>query len=430
MKKNSKTICKKSKCEDPCSMKTFLIHGKFKTKKWDYNYHIIPPISSSSAFRLISTERGAKGFEKFLEGGPGLSKIFPIYIYDRLDEPTRGMLEETLAHAEQGEVAVCFGSGMGAISAALGITVKSGDEILCHRTLYGCTFSLFTNWYPKYNIKVKFIDMTKLENVKRNLNKNTKIIYFESPANPTLELIDIEEISKIAKSSKYKPYVIVDNTFATPYCQRPLTLGVDIVAHSLTKGIGGFGTDMGGVVVTSKKFWHGLLLYRKDFGGVLPPKAAWPILVYGLSSLNLRMKEQQKTALEVASFLESHPKVKKVIYPGLSSFSQIELAKKQMLNYEGEFSPGIMLYYTLIRNGKTTRKFLDYIARNAYSITLAVSLGQIRTLIESPSSMTHSALPASEQKKFGLDESGIRMSIGLEDPKDLIRDLDSALKIV
>lgn len=430
MKQNSKEICKKAKCEDPCSMKTFLIHGKFKSKKWDYNHHIIPPISSSPAFRLSTAERGAKGFYEFTDGHFDHSAISQIYIYDRLDEPTRGMLEESLAHAEQGEIAVCFGSGMGAVSAALGITVKSGDEILCHRALYGCTFSLLTKWYPRYNIKVKFVDMTKLNNVKRNLSKNTKVIYFETPVNPTLQLIDIEGVSKIAKAHKSKPHIVVDNTFATPYCQRPLTLGADIVLHSLTKGIGGFGTDMGGVIITRKKFWHQLLMYRKDFGGVLSPKSAWPILVYGLSSLNLRVKEQEKTAMQIATFLETHPKVKKVTYPGLASFPQIELAKKQMYNYEGEFSPGIMVYFALDCDVKTTRKFLDYVAKNSYAITLAVSLGQMRTLIESPSSMTHSAIPASEQKKGGFDESGVRMAIGLEDPKDIIADLDSALRII
>jgi cystathionine beta-lyase/cystathionine gamma-synthase len=415
-----------------CSMRTFLIHGKFKTKKWDYNHHIVPPLSSSSAYRLISTARGKKGFEKFLLGKFD-ENLLPIYIYDRLDEPTRGMLEEILAKAEEGEYAVTFSSGMAAISAACGIFINQNDEILAHKTLYGCTYSLFTNWYPKYNVKVRFVDMTNIENVRNNMSKNTKIIYFETPANPTLEVIDISSIVSFVKEwnkkNKTNTVVIVDNTFATPFCQRPISLGVDVVVVSLTKGISGFGTDIGGAVITRKEFIPSLFLYRKDFGGALSPKVAWHILVYGLSSLPIRIKEQMKSAYKIAKFLENHKKVEYVSYPGLDSFPQKKIAEKQMRDYNGEFAPGTMIYFTL-KDGRKAGKFLDYIAKNSYAITLAVSLGQIRTLIESPALMTHSSISSQEQKSVGISEAGIRISVGLEDVEDIIKDLDSAFNAI
>jgi cystathionine beta-lyase/cystathionine gamma-synthase len=229
--------------------------------------------------------------------------------------------------------------------------------------------------------------------------------------------------------------IVVDNTFATPYCQRPIALGADFSVHSLTKDIGGFGTDMGGAVIGPQKFYSQLMLYRKDFGGVLSPKNAWNILVYGLPTLSTRMINQQKTAHKVARFLQEHPKVARVVYPGLESHPQFELAKRQMINYEGKFSPGAMIYFVL-KGGATGsasargEKFIDYVADHAYSITLAVSLGQIKTLIESPYSMTHSALPEEEKRKLGMEPGGIRLAVGLEDWHDLIEDLREALEQV
>jgi methionine-gamma-lyase len=431
---------KKKSLKRKYAMETRLIQGQAYTKKWDYNHHVVPPISSSSAFRLDSTQRGAKGFVEFGHADEDLSVFSraPIYIYDRLGEPNKDILEENLATAEKGETAVTFSSGMAAISGVLGILTGSGDEIVAHRMLYGCTYSLLKNWFPRYRIAVHWVDFLQPEGVRRRFTPRTKVVYFESPVNPSMEVIDIKRIVEIVRdenrdrSPRQKISVVIDNTFATPFCQRPIEFGVDFVVHSLTKGICGFGTDMGGAVITSRKHYDHLLQYRKDFGGVLAPKSAWPILVYGLPSLPTRMKRQQETALKVATFLASHRHVEAVHYPGLNSFPFYPLARKQMRDYEGNFAPGSLLYFTLQGRDPQTRRrkaerVINFLAAKAYSITLAVSLGNIRTLVEHPSSMTHSTIPLEKQLRRGVDPGGIRLSFGLEDARDIIGDLSAAL---
>lgn len=431
---------RKKASENSYTVETRLVHGKAFTKKWDYSHHVVPPISSSSAFRLDSTQRGAKGFIEFAHNDKDLTVFSraPIYVYDRLGEPNKDILEENLATAENGEAAVTFSTGMAAISAVFGILVGSGDEIVAHTMLYGCTYSLLKNWLPRYGIHVHWVNFMHPENFRKKLTPRTKVVYFESPVNPSLEVIDIERIVGVVceenkkRSVHNKIYVAIDNTFATPFCQRPLELGVDFVIHSLTKGISGFGTDMGGAVITSRKYYDHLLQYRKDFGGVLSTKSAWPILVYGLPSMSLRMKRQQTTALEVAKFLRTDRHVGEVRYPGLDTFPFYSLAKKQMRDYEGNFAPGSLVYFILKGKNLETRKhkaerMMNWIAKNAYTITLAVSLGNIRTLIEHPSSMTHSAMPLEKQIQNGVDPGGIRLSIGLEDADDVLRDLSSGL---
>ncbi|MBI5476447.1 MAG: aminotransferase class I/II-fold pyridoxal phosphate-dependent enzyme [Ignavibacteriales bacterium] len=422
------------------SIESTLIHGKNVTKKWDFSHHVVPPISSSCTFRLESTKRGALGFAEFAHHNDenAISARAPIYIYDRLGEPNKEVLEENLAAAEHGDVAVTFSTGMAAVSAAFGAVTGTGDEIIAHNILYGCTYSLLTNWYPRYKISTKFVNMKDSKNILRAITSQTRVVYFETPVNPTLELIDIGAIVKLVKNlnkkraKERKIYIIVDNTFASPYCQRPIEQGVNFVIASLTKNICGFGTDMGGVVIGPKWSFDILLLYRKDFGGALAAKSAWPLLVYGLPSLATRMRQEIVTAHAVASFLENDSRVEFVSYPGLRSFPQLDLAKKQMKDYDGKFAPGSILYFVL--KGKTPQiqhnrgeKFINYVAKNAYSITLAVSLGHIRTLIEHPSSMTHSAIPLDEQMKSGLNPGGIRLSVGLEKPADIMRDLGDAL---
>jgi len=420
-------------------MRTHLIHGNFESKKWDYNHHVIPPVSHSTAFRLSSLHRGAQGFVQFASADEALSGHIPIYIYDRLDEPTRGMLEENLAYAEGGEICVTFASGMAAISAALGVALRQGQEVLAHQILYGCTYSLMTNWLPRFGMQARFGDFTKPEALLAQVTPATRVLYFETPLNPTMELIDIAAIRQLTdkinvnRDERERVLVVVDNTFATPYCQRPLKLGADIVVESLTKDIGGFGTDGGGAVIAAADWYNRLMLFRKDFGGVLAPRSAWAFLVYGLPTLPARMVNQQKTALRVAKFLGEHPKVAGVNYPGTESFPQKALAHRQMVDLDGKFAPGSMLYFVLKgANGKQTRaeKLVDYIAEHAYTITLAVSLGQIKTLIEHPFSMTHSALPDEQKRAFGMHPEGIRLSIGLEDWRDIIRDLELALEKV
>jgi cystathionine beta-lyase/cystathionine gamma-synthase len=420
-------------------IRTHMIHGNYDSKMWDYNHHVVPPVSHTTAYRLSSLERGAKGFVQFASADEHLSGHIPIYIYDRLDEPTRSMLEENLAYAEGGDICVTFASGMAAISGALGAVLRHGQEVLAHRILYGCTYSLMTNWLPRFGMNVRFADFLQLEAVAAQITPATRVLYFETPINPTLELIDIAAIRRIAdqanagREEKDRVLVIVDNTFATPYCQKPLRLGAHLVVESLTKGIGGFGTDMGGAVIAPKEWYNPIILFRKDFGGVLSPRSAWGILVYGLPTLATRMNNMQKTAQRVAEFLAKHPKVAAVSYPGAEGFAQKALAKRQMSTTEGKFAPGSMMYFVLKSvDGKPTRaeRLVDYLAEHAYSITLAVSLGQIKTLIEHPFSMTHAALPDEQKRAFGMDPEGIRISIGLEDWRDIIRDFELALEKV
>ncbi|MCG3157367.1 MAG: L-methionine gamma-lyase [bacterium] len=422
-------------------MRTHLIHGNYDSKKWDYDHHVVPPMSSSATYRLSSAQRGAQGFFEFASETTDFTKHVPIYIYERLEEPTRGMLEENLAYAEGGEMCVTFATGMAAISATLGMLCESGHEIVAHQVLYGCTYSLVTNWLPRYGVVTKFVNMQNEEELRRAISFKTRVVYFETPVNPDLSLIDIGAVRKVVDEvNRDRPLerqikIVVDNTFATPFCQRPIALGADFSVHSLTKDIGGFGTDMGGAVIGPRRFYGPLMLYRKDFGGVLSPKSAWNILVYGLPTLSTRMINQQKTAGRVARFLQEHPKVARVIYPGLESHPQFELAKRQMFDYEGKFAPGAMIYFVLKETdarpaGSRGEAFIDYTADHAYSITLAVSLGQLKTLIECPYSMTHSALPEEEKRKRGMEPGGIRLAIGLEDWHDLIEDLREALERV
>jgi cystathionine beta-lyase/cystathionine gamma-synthase len=429
--------------EDGYAMETHMIYGKSFTPTWDYSHHVVPPISSSCTFRLESSQRGAQGFVEFAHNVDNLDveTKAPIYIYDRLGEPNKGMLEENLAFAERGDSCITFSTGMAAVSGIFGILTAKGDEIIAHRMLYGCTFSLLTNWYPRYGIAVKFVNLVDHQNLKKYISHKTRIIYFETPVNPTLDLIDIQAISRIVKQEnvrrkeKEKIRIVIDNTFATPFCQRPIELGADFVVQSLTKNIGGFGADMGGAVIGPEWSKDRLLLYRKDFGGVLAAKSAWPILVYGLPTLAMRMRQQEKTAMEVAGFLCNHPKIYKVRYPGATCFDQSDLAKRQMVDYEGNFAPGSMIYFemkggTPAKRKSSGEKLINYLAKNAYTVTLAVSLGNIRTLVEHPASMTHSAIPLEEQLKDGVDPGGVRLSIGLENMDDIINDLRKGLDVV
>lgn len=428
--------------EDEYSVETKLISGEFYNPHWEYAHHVVPPISSSTTFKLESAQRGAQGFVEFLQSEKLDPMHAPIYIYDRLGEPNKDLLEDALCDAEKGKTAVTFTSGMAAISAVLGVLCQAGDEIISHGMVYGCTYSLFVNWYPRLNIGVQFADLTDPNILPKIVSKATRVIYFESPVNPNLSLIDIRAISdRVREINAGRPdreqiNVVIDNTFATPFCQRPLELGADFVVHSLTKNISGFGTDMGGAVVTSKENYLDILdLYRKDFGGVLSAKSAWPILVFGLPTLSLRSRAQAISAMRVAKFLSQHPKVNYVNYPGLESFRFHELARKQMVDLDGNFAPGNMIYFSVKHDDPEGRRqmgerFMNHVAQKAYTMTLAVSLGQIRTLVEHPGSMTHSSIPAVEQVERGIDPGGIRMSVGLENIEDLLRELSQTFEAI
>ncbi len=417
---------------------TGLIHGRMQSDAWEYSHHLVPPISTSTTFRLDSTVRGAQGFQEYAQPGKA---DHHIYIYDRLREPNKDMLEENLAMAEGGDNAVTYASGMGAISAAFGILLRAGEHLLTHHTLYGCTHSLMNNWLPRQGITTTAADLTAPGAIHEYVRPETRVVYFETPANPTMEIVDVADVAaqvavvNASRPEKQRIFIVVDNTFATPFCQRPLEQGADFVVHSLTKGISGYGTDMGGVVIGPASHYDRLLLYRKDFGGVLSPRAAWSILAYGLPSLSVRIRQAQANAQTLATFLVEQAAVEEVHYPGLATFAGHEIAKRQMRDYEGNFAPGSLLYFEL--KGATPAaqqeagvRFINHLADHAYTVSLAVSLGNVRTLVEHPSSMTHAPIPPEEQAAMGIRPSGIRLSVGLEAAEDIIRDLDAALKAV
>ncbi|MBU1700963.1 MAG: PLP-dependent aspartate aminotransferase family protein [Candidatus Eisenbacteria bacterium] len=422
-------------------LSSFLIHGRFRTAKWDYTHHVVPPISSSSTFRLESSARGAEGFVGFADPATHRHTRRSVLIYERLDEPARAMLEDQIAMAEGGQLAVAFSSGMAAVSGALGTILSSGHEVIAHKTLYGCTYSFLTTWMPRWRIGTQFIDLTDTNRLAAAITPATRCIYFETPVNPTLDLIDLQAtVDCVAEENKTRALedkirIVVDNTFASPYGQRPLSFGVDVVLHSLTKNLCGFGTEMGGVVILPSEELEGdLLMFRKDFGGALSAKTAWSILVHGLPTLEIRMDREQSSALQIARYLEEHPLVERVIYPGLESFPQGALARKQMLTPNGKFAPGVMIYFILKGDEEVRQRlsdlFVDHLATHAYTITLAVSLGQIRTLVEKPSTMTHAAVPVECQKGASIDPGGVRLSVGLEDPQDILNDLDDGFTAI
>ena len=414
--------------KSPYQPTTRLVHGPEHSAKWDFTHHVTPPLSSSTTYRLDSASRGARGFAEFGRqitdtGDP------PVYIYDRLDEPTRSILEGELSDIEGGEACVTFASGMAAISAALGCVLVTGDEVIAHPLVYGCTHSLFTHWYPRLGFGVQRVDLNDIEALRAAITPKTRVLYCESPVNPTLRLIDIGALRMLADElNADRPHdrrilIYIDNTFATPFGQRPLELGADVVLHSLTKNLGGFGTEIGGAAITSKEMLQSLLLYRKDFGAILSSKSAWAILVYGLPTLPLRLKRQQYTAQIVAEWLNDRSDVAQVIYPGLESFPQRELAERQLRDFDGDYAPGNMIYFLLDDQRVDATEFLDTLAAEAYSVTLAVSLGHTKTLIEAPGSMTHSSYGVAADGSA----TGVRLSIGLESPKDIVRDLEQAL---
>ncbi|MBC7419947.1 MAG: aminotransferase class I/II-fold pyridoxal phosphate-dependent enzyme [Bdellovibrio sp.] len=412
------------------SIRTFNVHGSHNTQSWEFSNHLVPPMTASTTFRLQSLQRGAEGFQLFADPQ---NYANPIWIYDRLEEPSSKMLEEQLAKMECGEVAVSFSSGMGAISASFLAFLKTGDHILSHKTLYGCTYSLITSWLPRFGITHSLVDVNDVT-AKDLKNKKVKVVYFESVANPSLQIIDIDRIATLVKqenktrTEENQIKIIVDNTFATPWGLRPLEHGAHIVIQSLTKNIAGFGTEMGGALITSKKFLTALLMIRKDVGAIMHPHSAWNIMIYGIPSQVLRFEAQQRNALLISQYLEKNKLVEKVSYPGLKSFPQFDLAKKLLKSPNGEFAPGTMLTFILKGSTTKTETFINHIAKNGYSITLAVSLGLIKTLIEVPGLMTHAAVPKADQEKSGIPAKLIRLSVGIEDPADIIADLEQAFK--
>jgi len=366
------------------------------------------PIYQTSTFEFETVEQGGARFA-LQENG---------YIYSRLGNPTVATVEAKLASLEGGEAALATASGMGAISSALWSAVVAGDEIIADETLYGCTYALLNHGMAKFGVKVTLTDLTNIDNLKNALSDKTKVVYFETPCNPTLKILDIELIAKTAHEYNPDIRVIVDNTFATPYLQQPLSLGANVVVHSATKYLNGHGDVIAGVIVSDADFIFQCRMFGvKDMtGAVMSPFNAF-LMARGLKTLDIRMERHCANAKKVAEFLDAHPAVDKVYYPGLESFAGYEVAKKQMK------MPGAMIAIELKADKATTAAALNKLEL----CTIAVSLGDAETLVEHPATMTHSTYTAEELKAAGISEGLVRISVGLEDPEDVIADFKAVL---
>ncbi len=378
-------------------------------KKNEYGA-LATPIYQSSTFVFDTAEQGGNRFALEEEG----------YIYSRLGNPTNSVLEEKLAILEGGEAAMSMSSGMGAVSAALWTALKAGDHIVAAKTLYGCTFAYLSHGLTRFGVEITFVDTKNPQNVKDAMRENTRVVYLESPANPNLDLSDIEAICKIAHENE-NCLVMVDNTFCTPYIQRPLELGADVVIHSGTKFLNGHGDVVCGFVIGSSEFIQQVRLFGvKDMtGSSMSPFDAF-LVIRGMKTLPLRMEKHCDNAMKVAEFLENHKAVERVYYPGLESFPQYELAQKQMS------LPGAIIAFEIKGGVEEGKKMIN----NTKLCSLAVSLGDAETLIQHPASMTHSPYAPEERLEAGIKDSLVRLAVGLEDVEDIILDLDRALKTI
>jgi len=363
------------------------------------------PIYQTSTFAFESAEQGAARFAGEAEG----------YIYTRLGNPTVRALEKSVAELESGEDARACASGMAAISTAVLSVVKKGDHVVSTEGLYGGTHKLFFGILSNLGVEFTLVDSSEATRVEDAIGDNTRLVYIETPTNPKLVLTDLRAVSKIAKEAGVVS--VVDNTFMSPVFQRPIELGVDVVVHSLTKYLGGHSDLVGGIVVGSKSFIKRLDPVLKNMGGTLGPFDAW-LTLRGIRTLCVRMERANGNAVEVARFLERHPKVERVYYPGLESHPQHELARRQMSGFGG------VLSFELKGGLKAGRKLMNSVGL----CTLAVSLGAVETLVEHPASMTHAIVPRDERVKVGITDGLVRLSVGIEDAADIIEDLKQALE--
>lgn len=370
---------------------------------------LITPIYQSSTFVFESAEQGGRRFAGEEEG----------YIYTRLGNPTSTVAEEKIAILEGGEAALATSSGMGAISATMWTLLKAGDHIIADKTLYGCTYAYLAHGLTKFGIDVEFVDTSNLDEVKRALKENTKLVYGETPANPNLKVVDLESLIKEVKSYNKDIMIVIDNTFATPYLQNPLKMGCDLVIHSATKYLNGHGDVIAGFVVGKKEVIDSIRLVGiKDMtGAVLSPNDSF-LLTRGMKTLEIRMERHCDNGEKVAKFLETNEKITKVYYPGLPSHENHEVAKKQMKRFGG------IIAFEVIGGFENGKKLLN----NLKVCKLAVSLGDTETLIQHPASMTHSPYTREEREKAGIAEGLVRISVGLENCEDIIEDLEQALK--
>ncbi|MGH1287510.1 methionine gamma-lyase [Bacillus toyonensis] len=379
-------------------METALIHHGYTSE--EHKGSLTPPLFQTSTFTFETAQQGEASF----------AGVDPSYIYSRLGNPTVKLFEERMAVLEGGEEALAFGSGMAAISATLIGFLKAGDHIICSNGLYGCTYGFLEVLEEKFMITHSFCDMETETDIEKKIRPNTKLIFVETPINPTMKLIDLKQVIQVAKRNGL--LVIVDNTFCSPYLQRPLELGCDAVVHSATKYIGGHGDVVAGVTICkTKALVEKIRPMRKDIGGIMAPFDAW-LLLRGLKTLAVRMDRHCDNAEKIVSFLKNHDVVEGVWYP------EGELASRQMKRGGGVISFSV-------KGGKEeTQAFIN----DLHFITIAVSLGDTETLIQHPATMTHAAIPAELRKEMGIFDNLIRLSVGLESWEDIVSDLEQALK--
>ena len=358
---------------------------------------VMPPIYQTSTYAQ-STPGGHKGFE-----------------YSRTHNPTRAALERSFASLENGNYGLAFGSGLAAIDAVIKL-LKPGDEVISTNDLYGGSYRLFTKIYEDFGVKFHFIGMENALNIEAYLNENTKLIWVETPTNPMMNIIDIKAAASIAK--KHSILLAVDNTFATPYLQLPLDLGADIVMHSATKYLGGHSdVVMGALVVRDKELADRLYFIQNASGAICGPQDSF-LMLRGIKTLHVRMQRHCENGRKVAEFLENHPKIEKVYWPGFTSHPNHAIAKEQMKDFGGMIS--------FVTKGNDYKEAIR-IVENLKIFTLAESLGGVESLSGHPASMTHASIPKEEREKTGIVDSLIRLSVGIEDAEDLIADLKQAI---
>ncbi|CUS88985.1 cystathionine gamma-lyase [Candidatus Kryptonium thompsonii] len=359
-------------------------------------FSVIPPIYLATTYARKFEDRDAP------------------YVYSRTQNPNRKMLEENIARLESGKYGFAFSSGVAAVTAVMQL-LKPGDHVITTKNIYGGTLRVFKEM-QKWGIKFSFVDITQVENVANELRRETKMIFAETPSNPFLYITDLRKLVEIRDSFNREILIAVDNTFMTPYLQRPLEFGCDIVIHSSTKFLNGHSDVVGGIVVTNRDEIQKPLWYiQRAFGAVPSPFDCW-LLLRSIKTLAVRMNQHCFNAKRVAIFLASHPKVKRVFYPGLPSHPQYELAQSQMKDFGG-------IVTIELESIEVVRKFLGHLK----IFTLAESLGGVESLINHSWSMSHSSVPEEEKRELGLTEGVLRLSVGIEDVEDLLLDLEQAL---
>lgn len=363
------------------------------------------PIYQTSTFGFSSAEQGAACFAGEDDG----------YIYTRIGNPTISALEDAIADLENGYNGIATSSGMGAVNVIYFALLNKGDHIVSTDAVYGPSRGVIENHYSRFGIESSYLDTSKPDRIEKAIKPNTKLLYIETPANPTMILTDIKQCADIAH--KHGLLLVVDNTFCSPYLQNPLDLGADIVFHSITKYINGHADVVGGVIVTkTKEVYDKLRPVMITLGCNMDPHQAY-LVIRGLKTLGIRMERAQANAMKIADYLEGHPKVKWVKYPGLKSNPQYDLAKKQMKGF------GAMISFELKGGIKAGKVLMN----NVQLATLAVSLGGVETLIQHPASMTHAKVSEQAKELAGITAGLVRYSVGIEDVDDLIEDLEKAL---